>query len=105
MSFFPRGQGSWLFWTPVTAITVVMGMEPYVAKGTLRWLLPGVFVLSALVAFGMSLHAWRQPRRKELEVRTGREPYRRPVHSALWLRSEIWGTGYLAFAAWMATRL
>ncbi|HEU0120677.1 MAG TPA: hypothetical protein VFQ91_09145 [Bryobacteraceae bacterium] len=104
MSFFPRGQGPWLLWTPVTAITVAAGVEPYVAEDMMRWLLAAVFLVSALPAFGMSIHARRQPRRRELEVRTGRELYRRPVHSALWLRAEAWGAAYLALAVWITAR-
>ena len=56
------------------------------------------FLLSAFVAFGMTYHTIYSQPRAELEIRTGREWFRRPTHSLFWLRSQYWGFGYLGIA-------
>ena len=99
--FFPCGQGAYLFWTPFAFfITISVIIEQFSAMDQrIAWItFAASFMLSAIVAFGLTYHTIHSQPRKELEIRTGREWFRRPTHSLFWLRSQYWGFGYLGIA-------
>jgi hypothetical protein len=102
--FFPCGHGLWLFWAPLLFFIAIIfvvekhfGGLPQVRSANV-WIVVMPFLLSAIVAFGLFYHTNHSQPRKELEIRTGREWFRRPTHSLFWLRSQYWGFGYLIIA-------
>jgi hypothetical protein len=100
--FSPQGWGIWLFWAPIIWFFAAAGVGQYFgdvpSRSPVVWVMVASFMLSAIVAFGMTYHTNHSKPREELESRTGREWFRRPIHSLFWLRSMYWGIGYLAIA-------
>jgi len=111
--FSPQGWGIWLFWVPILWFVLILLLLPVVDKYfcdirsrfPVFWIMAtSSFMFSAVVAFGMAYHTNHSQPRKELESRTGREWFRRPIHSLFWLRPLYWGIAYLviglAFLFW-----
>jgi hypothetical protein len=101
--FFSCGQGVWLLWAPLLSF-IILGVvveqysEGMQSRSAIAWTVAASFVLSAIFAFGLTYHTNHSQPRKEFEIRTGREWFRRPTHSLFWLRSQYWGAGYLLIA-------
>ncbi|MEI6207915.1 MAG: hypothetical protein WCP20_14120 [Desulfuromonadales bacterium] len=101
--FFPCGQGMYLFWAPLAFIVASFAISEQFPAITMGQRFASLtfavdFLLSAIVAFGMTYHTIYSQPCEELEIRTGREWFRRPTHSLFWLRSQYWGFGYLGIA-------
>jgi hypothetical protein len=84
-----------LIWFIILAVVDEKFSDSMQNQSTISWILVVSFVLSAIVAFGMTYHTNHSQPRKDFEIRTGREWFRRPTHSLFWLRSCYWGFGYL----------
>ena len=69
------------------------------------WSMTLVFALSGLFCVGLGMHARFSPARLVRDPATGIERFKRPSHSAYWIRAEYWGLLYLGLATWMQTVL
>ncbi len=89
----------WVFLSPFGALAIVSiamrKLAPNAGSNAIGLALAAALLTSALFAFGVALHARRQPRHWFLERRTGREFFTRRRHSAYGLAVQYWGLLYL----------
>lgn len=102
MIFVWTGKGWWIPSSLMISIVLMMGVDQYLlAPGRRIWPVTMAGVLAGLFCVGLGLHARFSPARLVRDPATGRERFKRPSHSAYWIRAEYWGLLFLALATWL----
>jgi len=102
MIFVWTGKGGWIPGSLILGVCLMMGVEKlFPSLGSRTWLVTLIPALSGLFCVGLGLHGRFSPARWVLDPATGRERFRRPVHSAYWVRAEYWGLLFLGLAIWL----
>ena len=101
MFFIWTGQGGWIPGSLILGLCLWGGMKWLLTSDPPFWSLTLVVAVAGLFCVGMGMHARFSPARLVFDPATGRERFKRPSHSAYWIRAEYWGLLYLGLAAWM----
>ena len=103
MIFVSTGQGGWIPGSLILGLCLWGGWNWVLNADPPIWSFTLILVLAGLFCIGLGMHARFSPARWVRDPATGCEWFRRPSHSAYWIRAEYWGLAYLGIAAWMAT--
>jgi hypothetical protein len=104
MIFVWTGQGGWIPGSLIVSLILMMGVDKWLlAPGQRIWPVTMAFALAGLFCVGLGLHGRFSPARNVRDPATGRVRFKRPSHSAYWIRAEYWGLLYLGLASWLQT--
>ena len=103
MIFVWKGRGGWIPGSLILSICFMMGIDQWLLRTPRFWPFTMSIALAGLFCVGLGLHARFSPARWVYDPKTGCERFKRPCHSAYWIRAEYWGLMYLGLAAWLQT--
>jgi hypothetical protein len=102
MIFVSTGQGGWIPGSLILSICLMMGLDQWLLAPPLRfWPFTMSIALAGLFRVGLGLHGRFSPASWVRDTATGCERFKRPSHTAYWIRAEYWGLIYLGLATWL----